>query len=135
MKDKKINNTLHVDKKVRSVDLSDYGDEFVLNLCKIVSIYIDNAIEATMKTKKKEILLQLYLDSEENFNISITNTFTGEIDLSKIDTKGYSTKGDGRGYGLALANEILSRTKAIKNERKIDKNTFSQSIIINKKSR
>lgn len=135
MKDKKINNILHVDKQVRRVDLSEYGDEFVLNLCKIVSIYIDNAIEATMKTKKKEILLQLYLDSEENFNISITNTFTGEIDLSKIDTKGYSTKGDGRGYGLALANEILSRNKDIKNERKIDKNTFTQAIVINKKSR
>jgi len=133
MKDKKISSVLHVDKKVRSVDLSDYGEEFVIDLCKIVSIYIDNAIEATLSSKNKEILVQLYLNSENKLEIAIANTFKGEVDLSKIDLKGYSTKGEGRGYGLSLAHEILGRNKNIENIRKLDKNMFTQIIIINKK--
>ena len=132
MKDKKIKSSLHVDKKVREVDISEYGEEFVLDLCKVISIYMDNAIEATSKSRKKEILIQLYLDSEDRFKISITNTYTGGIEISKLEVKGYSTKGEGRGYGLALASEILNKHKNVENDKKIDKTTFTQTIVINK---
>lgn len=132
MKDKKIQNKLHVDKEIRSIDLTEYTDEFVLDLCKVVNIFIDNAIEATEMTKKKEVLIQLFLDSDKKFNISITNTYKGNIDLQKIDSKGYTTKGEGHGYGLALANEILNKHKYITNTRKITKTTFTQTIIIEK---
>lgn len=133
MKDKKINSKLHVDKSVRSIDLTDYSDEFVLDLCKIINIYIDNAIEATLLTKKKEVLIQLFLDSQSRLNISITNTYIGNIELSKIDSKGYTTKGEGHGYGLNLAAQMLNKHKDMTNVRKVNKNTFNQTIILNSK--
>ena len=133
MKDKKLDYKLHVDKSVRKVDLSEYTDEFVLDLCKIVSIFIDNAIEASLASKKKEILIQLFMDSEDKFNISIANTYKGSIDLSKIEVKGYTTKGEGHGYGLTLANELLNKHKFIQNTREIKKNIFVQNLIIVKK--
>ena len=132
MKDNKINYKLHVDKGVRQVDLSGYSDEFVLDLCKVVSIFIDNAIEATCASKKREVLIQLFMDSEDKLNISIANTYKGSIDLSKIEMKGYTTKGEGHGYGLSLANELLSKHKFIRNTREIRKNTFVQNLVIDK---
>lgn len=132
MKDKKIKNTLHVDKKVRTIDLTDYDDEFVLDLCKIVSIFIDNAIEATMLTKKKEVVIEMFLDSEDVFNISVSNTYNGFIDLAKINQKGYTTKGNGHGYGLTLASELINKHKEMKNSRKITENIFTQTITIDK---
>lgn len=134
MKDKKINSKLLVDKTVRSVDLNDYSDDFVLDLCKVVSIYIDNAIEAAELTKKKEVLIELFLNSKDEFNISVTNTYKGTIDLSKIDAKGYTTKGTGHGYGLSLAREILDKYTYMQNTRKVNKTTFTQNIIIKNKN-
>lgn len=135
MKDKKINSILHVDKEVRKIDLSEYSDQFVLDLCRVVSIYIDNAIEATETTKRKEIVIQLFIDSESKFNISITNTYSGTIDLSRIDSKGYTTKSSGHGYGLALASEILGKNKEMVNSRKVNQNAFTQIIIIDRKQK
>ena len=132
MKDKKINSKLLVDKTVRNVDLNDYSDEFVLDLCKVISIYIDNAIEAAELAKKKEILIELFLNSEGEFNVSISNTYKGELDLSKIDFKGYTTKGSGHGYGLALANEILEKHMDMINTRKVNKTIFTQNIVLKK---
>lgn len=133
MKDRKVKNKLHVDKAIRGVDLTDYSDEFVLDLCKILNIYMDNAIEAAEQTKKKEVLIQLFLDSKDNFNISITNTYSGSIDETKIGTKGYTTKGDGHGYGLTLANQLLSKHNKMTNTRKITNKTFTQTIVIENK--
>jgi len=82
--------------------------------------------------KNKEVLIELFLDSKDNFNISITNTYQGNIELSKIDDKGYTTKGNGRGYGLTLAASLLDKHKKMTNVRKIDKKTFNQTIIIKK---
>lgn len=132
MKNKKIKNTLCVDKSVRRVDLTEYSDDFVLDLCKVISIFIDNAIETTSLTKKKEVLIELFLDSKDVFNISVSNTYKGTIDLSKIDSKGYTTKGDSHGYGLALAAELLNKHKQMKNVRKITNKIFTQTITIEK---
>lgn len=132
MKDKKIKSELRVDKKVRQVDLSEYSEEFVLDLCRIISIYIDNAIEATLLCKNKEVFIQLFVDSKDNFNISIANTYKGSLDLSKIDDRGYTTKGNGHGYGLSLAASLLEKHKKMINVRKIDKKVFNQTIIIEK---
>jgi len=134
MKEKKIKSPLLVDKKVRGINLSELGDEYVLDLCKIVNIYLDNAIEATEGAKKREILIELYVDSKEQFNIAITNTYKGEIETEKINEKGYTTKGEGHGYGLALAEKILNKHKSMNNVRKVSKNTFKQIITINQKS-
>lgn len=132
MKDKKVKNNLHVDKSVRKFDLSDYSDDFVLDLCKIVSIFIDNAIEATLLSKKKELLIDLFIDSDDIFNICISNTYNGILDLTKIDNKGYTTKGDGHGYGLSLAVDLLNKNKKITNERKITNKVFTQILKIEK---
>jgi len=66
-------------------------------------------------------------------HISIKNKFKGIIDVSKIDKSGYTTKGDGHGYGLSLVKNILSESRCLENKRKITKSTFEQILIIKQK--
>lgn len=103
------------------------------DISKIIGVYIDNAIEAASLTDKKEIEIQFYLD-ENDIILCIGNTFTGNIDLSKIDNEGYSTKGNNRGYGLPLVKDLLLKHDDIlSTERTIIHNYYVQNLIIKTK--
>lgn len=90
-------NNIKLDLFVDKIKVSKKDD-----LSKLLGIYLDNAIEASLTTDYPEILIGFY--SEE---ITISNTYSGYIDVSSIKAKGYSTKGKDRGYGLFLADDIL----------------------------
>lgn len=129
MKDKKIKFDLNVDRKVRTVELIDLGEDLILDVCKIIGVFLDNAIEAVSELKKKNISINLFAD-KDNLNIEISNNYKGEIDLTKIDEKGYTSKSNGHGYGLSLVKQIISKNKKLENERKISKNIFTQKLRI-----
>lgn len=103
------------------------------DISKIIGVYIDNAIEAASLADKKEVEIQFYLD-ENDIILCIGNTFTGNIDLSKIDNEGYSTKGNNRGYGLPLAKDLLLKHNDIlSSDRIIMDNYYVQNLIIKTK--
>ena len=129
MKDKKIKFDLNVDRKVRTVELIDLGEDLMLDICKIIGVFLDNAIEAVLELKQKHIKITLFTD-EDCLNIEISNNFKGNIDLTSIDEKGYTSKSKGHGYGLTLVKEIISKNNKLKNERKINKNIFTQKLKI-----
>ena len=71
---------------------------------------------------------------ENDIILCIGNTFTGNIDLSKIDNEGYSTKGNNRGYGLPLVKDLLLKHDDIlSTERTIIHNYYVQNLIIKTK--
>lgn len=103
------------------------------DISKIIGVYIDNAIEAASLADKKEVEIQFYLD-ENDIILCIGNTFIGNIDLSKIDNEGYSTKGNNRGYGLPLVKDLLSKhSDILSTERTIIHNYYVQNLIIKTK--
>lgn len=99
------------------------------DLCKIIGILLDNAIEATENAEKRFISINMTL-KDEQMVISITNSYFGTIDLSKVDEVNYSTKGTKRGYGLSNVKDIIDHNKDLTNERRIDGSTFTQIIKI-----
>lgn len=102
------------------------GDSCYYDLCKIVGILLDNAIEACKLTDNKEILLEIY--EKENISyISITNTYTGTIYPSLLNQYGYSTKGKGRGYGLYITNKLLKKHKNLSLKTSYDDLYFTQT--------
>lgn len=80
-----------------------------------VVVALDNAIEATLNSKNKTLVINIF---EENNNviIEIQNTFSNSISLDDLGGIGYSTKGKRRGLGLFSSlrnNEALLCVKLI----------------------
>lgn len=127
MKDEKIVFSLDVSRDVRKIDLDDFSMEDNYRLCKIVGVLLDNAIEESRKIDDKCIMISLYVD-DGKLVIDVSNRFSGKVDLDKLDEEGYTTKGDGHGYGLSLVKKIMSETDIFENERSIKKDVFKQVI-------
>ena len=78
----------------------------------ILSNLLNNAIEATSMIKKKE--LEVFIDEDNKYySINVKNRTEGVklSDLSNIFKMGYSTKGEGRRYGLYNVKNIVDKYK------------------------
>lgn len=84
-------------------------------LCRILGILLDNAIEAAKECNEKVINVRFVKDHRANRKlIIIENSYNNvDIDLDKIYEKGYSTKSENpheHGLGLWTVRKILSKT-------------------------
>lgn len=127
MKDNQILFSLDVSRDVRKIELEKMNIEENYKLCKIVGVLLDNAIEESLKIDDRRIMISLYVD-DAMLVIDISNRFDGKIDLDKIDEEGYTTKGEGHGYGLSLVKKLVSDNNCFINERKVNKDIFKQVI-------
>ncbi len=126
----KIKYKLNISRDVRTTDLINLDEDIILKICKILGVFLDNAIEAVKHLKKKEIFIEIY--SLNNYLcIDITNNFKGNLDLDKISNTKYTTKGDGHGYGLTLVSKLLEEEpNKLENEKSINRDTFTQTLKI-----
>ena len=129
MDDQKIPYDIIISREIKTSSLIALTDDLTLNICKIISVYIDNAIDAVSHVKNKNIVIDVYKDGN-NVCIAIKNRFKKGVDFSKLDNMGYTTKGKGHGYGLYLVKGIINRYNSLESKRMIDKNLFSQILII-----
>ena len=129
IKDNNINYSLDIDKKLRTIDLIELDTNAIVDICKIIGVFIDNAIDETKKLKKKNIEISLYLEKGK-LNIKVSNYYKGNIDINKISNPGYTTKGKGHGYGLSLVKEIVKNNNLFENKVQINRDLFSQILII-----
>lgn len=129
MEEDNIEYSLNIANDVRAVDLIEMGDGIMLDVCNVISVFLDNAIEEVKKLDDKHISVELFM-IDGDLCIEVSNNYEGIIDLEKMDNAKYSTKGDGHGYGLTLVKQILKRNKLLENERRINGNIFSQVLKI-----
>lgn len=126
----KIKSQLNISRDVRTTDLIDLDEDLTLKICKILGVFLDNAIEAVKKLSKKEISVEIY-SLDNNLCVDVTNNFKGNLDLEKISDVKYTTKGDGHGYGLTLVNQILKEEPdKLENEKSVNRDTFTQTLKI-----
>lgn len=104
--------------------------EQLKDISHIIGIYMDNAIEASVNSKKKMFALEIYCIKKE-LHIVITNSFNENIDMLKINNKGYTTKGKGRGKGLYFVSKIKDKNPNINTATNIINEYFIQRIIVN----
>lgn len=129
IKEKNIKYELHIDRKLRTVDLIELDTNTIIDICKIIGVFIDNAIEAVEKLKVKNIGINLYIE-KDILNIKISNNYNKNFDISKINNEGYTTKGEGHGYGLSLVENIVKNSDLLYHNMEISKKYFSQIISI-----
>ena len=82
-----------------------------------LSIVLDNAIESTLKSKSKIIIINIF-DQNNSIVVEVKNSFSTTVDLDSLGTKNYSTKGKRRGLGLfsALRNNEVNLTVKLVND-------------------
>lgn len=80
----------------------------LLDLCKILGIFLDNAREAALETEEKRISVGIW-KQESGVQLLICNSCREEaMNLQKIWEKDVSSKGSGRGLGLYEVQEMLA---------------------------
>ena len=80
-----------------------------IDLCCIIGNLFDNAIEASMNLPEAQRVIRVYMDMKgTQLYISFTN-FTAGKKIKKEGKRFRSTKGRGRGFGLARMDAIVER--------------------------
>lgn len=123
---------VNIAKKVENSFLGTLKTKDFRDLTRIIGVYLDNAIEASSTSEKKQLGIEIYL-FKETIEIIISNTYNNKIDEEKIGNERYSTKGKTRGHGLLLVKRILNENNRITSETKVTDMLYIQKIKINEK--
>lgn len=109
------------------------GDIFIdcIDLYRIVGIFIDNAIEAAVDSKEKELIISMFYRRKKELCIIIKNTTLPIVcKLDQLKKENVSTKGKYRGLGLHIINEITEKYKNVKWKTTYNKPYFIQRLIL-----
>ncbi|MEO1769888.1 sensor histidine kinase [Candidatus Enterococcus ferrettii] len=99
----------------------------ISDLLRCGGILMDNAIEAAALEKKPQVTIVL-LKEKGKLTFIVKNVTSQSIDLQRIWTAGYSTKGDNRGLGLTNLKEITRQYPDIWLETRVEKQEFIQML-------
>lgn len=126
----KINLTTDVSIESKGI-LTRLSEKEVRVLCKLIGIYFDNAIEAAIESRKKNLSIEIY-ELKDRVNFVFSNTFKKHKNLKDRNKKGVSSKGEGRGNGLYFAPKLIKENNWIKGKQDIIDNYYIQEISITK---
>ena len=129
IREKNIKYSLNIDKKLKTIDLIELDTNTIIDTCKSIGVFIDNAIDEVEKLKNRNISISLHV-IDNDLEIKISNNYSKTIDLANISNLGYTTKGDGHGYGLTLVDNLVKNNELIDHHTEINKRYFSQLLII-----
>ena len=102
-------------------------------LSRIIGILLDNAIEASEKTKNKKVIIHIGEDKDTNSTfIQVKNSVLDKnIDINNIFEKGVSSKKIKSGIGLWEVKKLVNAAPNSHIITNIKDNLFSQTLVIN----
>lgn len=80
-----------------------------LDFLLLISIFFDNAIEAAQLSERKTIAIAYFTMDNKQYFVIENSILEEKIDVQPIFGDGFSTKGEGRGIGLANVEKILEK--------------------------
>lgn len=99
-------------------------------LIQILGILMDNAIEAAVETKDKELKIAVFRNESSSIFIIQNSFIPTEYSNSQFFQMGFSTKGMGRGIGLATVREYMNRYSNLYLETEKTNSYFTQIMTI-----
>lgn len=130
--DKGLNTAINISKRINNSNIYGLNIKEQRDLGKILGVFLDNAIEASLKSNAKEFGIEAYLNLEKQCQIIIANSFDEKIDLDKIGKERFSTKGKNRGHGLLLVKHIVSSNDIFETKTNITNGLYIQTVTITK---
>ena len=114
-----------------TIDIPDKVESFLIDtvdLARILGIFLDNAMEATLETEQPQIGLNI-IQNKTGVSIIISNRFLDNgVMLHKLKQKGFSTKIGHQGIGLGNAQKIISSYDNVLLETTMKCDYFTQHI-------
>ena len=106
-----------------------------LDMARILGILLDNAIESAALTKDKKLNIVI-MKNENCIIFIISNSFLGDISsINRLYKKGFSTKGENRGLGLSIVNDIIKEYPNILLNTEVENNLFKQELLVCNKNK
>jgi len=101
-----------------------------MRVCQIVGILLDNAIEASRESTEKMLKLAL-ISEEKKTTVMIENSWiSATVPIKKFFEKGFSTKGENRGLGLATVDELTDKYEQLELSTEINDKCFTQILTV-----
>lgn len=114
-----------------TIDIPDKVDTLpvdTVDLARILGIFLDNAIEATLETEQPQIGLNI-IQHKAGVSIIIINHFQDHgVLLHQLKQRGFSTKTGHQGIGLSIAQKIISSYDNVLLETTIQSDCFIQHL-------
>jgi len=119
---------------IELIDDIEHVNMSTIDICRIIGILLDNAIEASVLCDNKFIhFAMVKTDNQTILNIS-NSCLSSTPPIHKLYTKNFSTKGENRGIGLNNIKDIINkRYNNVLFNTSIDNCVFKQELIINNK--
>lgn len=116
------------------IEIVDEIDKININsidICRMIGIFFDNAIEAATLCNDKSVHLAV-IKNNEDITFIIKNTCLADVPpVHKLREKGFSTKGNNRGLGLATVDDIVNKKYSnLLLGTKVEDGVFTQELII-----
>lgn len=129
MEENNIKSLLYIDQNVKDVFEDKFGIKTYQDITKLLGVFLDNAIEATLEADPKEVELEIKAEDDCAI-ITISNTYNINTDIKQVGKKGFTTKGIGHGYGLSIVKDISKHNNSIETFKDITDDKFKQTIIV-----
>ena len=110
-----------------------FADMRALDLITITSILCDDAIEAAVLSETPKLSIAIFKMEGQSVIAVENSTKEDSIDITPLKKRGFSTKGTGRGLGLANIEEILFRYDNVSLEAESAQHRFVQLLSVTPK--
>lgn len=102
----------------------------VVDLSEALGIILDNATEEMSANQAVDPLVVQFVKTENMITITVKNPTPTELPIHKLKQQQFSTKGEGRGNGLTILDNIINRNTHLSLNTKLADQEFTQQIII-----
>ncbi|AEY66164.1 GHKL domain-containing protein [Clostridium sp. BNL1100] len=100
------------------------------DLCDCLGVLVDNALESASEIENG--FVKIKVETIENTLIFLIQNSTGLIEVDRIFEQGWSTKGEGRGFGLWHVMNIIRTYPNVLFNTTLKNDVISQELIISK---
>lgn len=120
---------IFVSSELETIDTFSFVEKEYNELSTILGVILDNMIESIKESDEKLVSLNIRLENN-TVNFDFVNSFSGNVEINRLNEIGYTTKGEQHGVGLSLLSKIIKDSNRFECVPEIMDNFFIQHLII-----